>query len=225
MCPSSLAPILIPSSKQILSSTFFFIHTLFCLKKLIQIFESYARLTFSFVQILSIFSTSKVLEEILPWRITEKICDTTDIDFYERGTSTCVSGNRPQLGVEFKTSFSHSIFGETDTGHFWQTVLFGFLPSGLYLKYIHKSPHLDSIAVSVFVVILVEFDKYWIWDEQACLPDHDDETEDCRQIVSVIKIWISFTFLFFSSSSKNCLKPKICLSSEAIIWQSTTRQK
>ena len=45
---------------------FFFIHTLFCLKKLIQIFESYARLTFSFVQILSIFSTSKVLEEILP---------------------------------------------------------------------------------------------------------------------------------------------------------------
>ena len=26
---------------------------------------------------------------------------------------------------------------------------------------------LDSIAVSVFVVILVEFDKYW--DEQACL--------------------------------------------------------
>ena len=170
MCPSSLASILIPSSKQILSSTFFFIHTLFCLKKLIQIFESYARLTFSFVQILSIFSTSKVLEEILPWRITEKICDTTDIDFYERGTSTCVSGNRPQLGVEFKTSFSHSIFGETDTGHFWQTVLFGFLPSGLYLKYIHKSPHLDSIAVSVFVVILVEFDKYWIWDEQACLP-------------------------------------------------------
>ena len=28
---------------------------------------------------------------------------------------------------------------------------------------------IDSIAVSVFVVILVEFDKYWIWDEQACL--------------------------------------------------------
>ena len=27
--------------------------------------------------------------------------------------------------------------------------------------------YLDSIAVSVFVVILVEFDKYW--DEQACL--------------------------------------------------------
>ena len=28
---------------------------------------------------------------------------------------------------------------------------------------------LDSIAVSVFVVILVDFDKYWDWDEQACL--------------------------------------------------------
>ena len=28
---------------------------------------------------------------------------------------------------------------------------------------------LDSIAVSVFVVILVDFDKYWNWDEQACL--------------------------------------------------------
>ena len=28
---------------------------------------------------------------------------------------------------------------------------------------------LDSIAVSVFVVVLVEFDKYRIWDEQACL--------------------------------------------------------
>ena len=28
---------------------------------------------------------------------------------------------------------------------------------------------LDSIAVSVFEVILVQFDKYRIWDEQACL--------------------------------------------------------
>ena len=28
---------------------------------------------------------------------------------------------------------------------------------------------LDSITVSVFEVILVEFYKYWIWDEQACL--------------------------------------------------------
>ena len=28
---------------------------------------------------------------------------------------------------------------------------------------------LDSIAVSVFVVVLVEFDKYRIWDEQPCL--------------------------------------------------------
>ena len=27
----------------------------------------------------------------------------------------------------------------------------------------------DSIAVSAFLVILVEFDKYRIWDEQACL--------------------------------------------------------
>ena len=36
-----------------------------------------------------------------------------------------------------------------------------------------SSPHLlsplDSITVSVFVIILVEFDKYRIWDEQACL--------------------------------------------------------
>ena len=33
-----------------------------------------------------------------------------------------------------------------------------------------KTPdNLDSIALSVFVVILVEFDKYRIWDEQACL--------------------------------------------------------
>ena len=31
------------------------------------------------------------------------------------------------------------------------------------------NPGEDSIAVSVFVVILVEFDKYWIWDKQACL--------------------------------------------------------
>ena len=27
----------------------------------------------------------------------------------------------------------------------------------------------DNIAVSIFVVILVDFEKYWIWDEQACL--------------------------------------------------------
>ena len=31
-------------------------------------------------------------------------------------------------------------------------------------------PLLDSIAVSAFVVILVDSDKYRIWDEQACLP-------------------------------------------------------
>ena len=35
---------------------------------------------------------------------------------------------------------------------------------------IHIQPCiLDSIAVSVFVVILVELDKYRIWDEQVCL--------------------------------------------------------
>ena len=28
---------------------------------------------------------------------------------------------------------------------------------------------IDNIAISVFVVILVESDKYWIFDEQACL--------------------------------------------------------
>ena len=30
----------------------------------------------------------------------------------------------------------------------------------------------DSISISTFVVILVEFDKYKIWDEQACLRVH-----------------------------------------------------
>ena len=35
----------------------------------------------------------------------------------------------------------------------------------------------DSIAVSVFEVILVEFYKYWIWDEQACLTEDSDTHE------------------------------------------------
>ena len=35
--------------------------------------------------------------------------------------------------------------------------------------------HVNSIAVSVFVVILVDFDKYWKnWDEQAFLPSYPD---------------------------------------------------
>ena len=35
--------------------------------------------------------------------------------------------------------------------------------------YILWNTSLDSIAVSVFVVILVDLDKYWVWDEQAFL--------------------------------------------------------
>ena len=31
---------------------------------------------------------------------------------------------------------------------------------------------IDSNAVSVFVVVLVVFDKYWIWDKQACLGEN-----------------------------------------------------
>ena len=38
-----------------------------------------------------------------------------------------------------------------------------------FLFRIVLTSRLDSIAVSVFVFILVEFDQYRIWDEQACL--------------------------------------------------------
>ena len=37
------------------------------------------------------------------------------------------------------------------------------------MKLILLPSYLDNIAVSVFVVILVDLDKYRIWDEQACL--------------------------------------------------------
>ena len=33
---------------------------------------------------------------------------------------------------------------------------------------------LDSIAVSVFVVILVDFDKYWDDDQNIVAPAHED---------------------------------------------------
>ena len=39
---------------------------------------------------------------------------------------------------------------------------------------------IDNIAVAVFVTIWVEFDKYWIWDEQACLTDDWESELTCH---------------------------------------------
>ena len=53
-----------------------------------------------------------------------------------------VSGNRPKQElkrVNSKQVFAAQYLEKTDTGHFWQTVPFGFLLSSLYFEYIHKS--------------------------------------------------------------------------------------
>ena len=48
--------------------------------------------------------------------------------------------------------------------------------SGLTVLRPGRRSAVDSIAVSVFVVILVAFDEYKYWDEQACLVSWTTET-------------------------------------------------
>ena len=50
-----------------------------------------------------------------------------------------------------------------------ETWRFGFSFPKLFFSKFSSEYYIDSIAVSVFEVILVEFYKHWIWDNQACL--------------------------------------------------------
>ena len=90
-------------------------------------------------------------------------------------------------------------------------------------------PILDSIAVSVFVVILVEFDKYWIWDEQACLTNPIKHKKlvspwvllywvSKRERSSAIKTTLLSLLLITSTQPQHIRNPFSCLV-DSHLWQ------
>ena len=89
-------------------------------------------------------------------------------------TSKWVGLIRDTLNVQIRSEDGPPILHST-----LNVVLNNLSFKGIVAKYICSS-WIDGIAVSVFVVILVEFDKYWIWESETSRLVYSWRVTACR---------------------------------------------